>query len=103
MPFCAYAFSVLRLEVVGSKLASPTGFEPVLPQGKVTDRKSEAWIAPYSTVGDPGERLMDVYWTRRNRSDAPTRMNLVTSFSVIVGRYWLHNAPARCLGSWAES
>jgi hypothetical protein len=30
-PFCAYEFSGKRLEVVGSKLASPTGFEPVLP------------------------------------------------------------------------
>ena len=29
--FCAYEFSGKRLEVVGSKLASPTGFEPVLP------------------------------------------------------------------------
>ena len=29
--FCAYEFSGKRLEVVGSKLASPMGFEPVLP------------------------------------------------------------------------
>ena len=55
-------------------------------QSSVTDRKSAAWIAPYSTVEDPGERLMDAYWTRRNRSDPPTRMNLVRSFSVMVGR-----------------
>jgi len=31
VPFCAYEVSSERLEVVGSKLASPTGFEPVLP------------------------------------------------------------------------
>jgi hypothetical protein len=30
-PFCAYEVSSERLEVVGSKVASPTGFEPVLP------------------------------------------------------------------------
>jgi hypothetical protein len=29
--FCAYGFSGERLGVIGSKLASPTGFEPVLP------------------------------------------------------------------------
>ncbi len=31
VPFCAYEFLREPLEVVGSKLASPTGFEPVLP------------------------------------------------------------------------
>jgi hypothetical protein len=29
VPFCAYDFSSEWLEVVGSELASPTGFEPV--------------------------------------------------------------------------
>jgi hypothetical protein len=51
---------------------------------------------------------MDAYWTRRNRSDAPTCMHLVTSFSVMVGGLWLHNAPAHWLGSfglksWADT
>jgi hypothetical protein len=31
VPFCAYEFLSEWLEVVGSKVASPTGFEPVLP------------------------------------------------------------------------
>ncbi len=31
VPFCAYAFSDELPQAVGSKLASPTGFEPVLP------------------------------------------------------------------------
>ena len=31
VPFCAYEFSVQQLQIVDSKLASPTGFEPVLP------------------------------------------------------------------------
>ena len=31
VPFCAYEFLSERLEVAGSKVASPTGFEPVLP------------------------------------------------------------------------
>jgi hypothetical protein len=31
VPFCAYAFSEELPQAVGSKLASPTGFEPVLP------------------------------------------------------------------------
>ena len=43
MPFCAYEFSSERLEVVGSKLASPTGFEPVLPPLK---------NGPYTTLKD---------------------------------------------------
>jgi hypothetical protein len=31
VPFCGYAFSEELPQAVGSKLAAPTGFEPVLP------------------------------------------------------------------------